>query len=673
MTKAPKPQDFDASDEQLTSELADRAVNTIRFLSADAVQKANSGHPGLPMGAADMAYVLWTQFLKHNPSNPQWFDRDRFVLSGGHGSMLLYSLLHLTGYDLSLEEIKRFRQWHSKTPGHPEYGDTPGVEITTGPLGQGAASSVGMALAEAMLAARYNRPGHAIINHFTYALVTDGDLMEGVASEAASLAGHLGLGKLIWLYDDNRISIDGSTDITFTEDRAMRFQAYGWEVLRVDGHDRLAIAHAIGQARGQTDRPTIIICRTHIGYGAPHKQDTAKAHGEPLGEEELRLAKINLGWDPDAYFYIPDDVLAFYRQALERGAGWEQEWEQKLAAYAELYPDEAAELRRVMNGELPADWEASLPVFAADVTEATRASSGKVINAIAPAIPELVGGSADLTGSNKTAITGAKDVQKGQFDGRYIRFGVREHGMGAILNGMALHGGFIPYGGTFLVFSDYMRPSIRLAALMGIRVIYVFSHDSIGLGEDGPTHQPVEHAASLRAMPNLWVVRPADGNETAQAWKLALERTSGPTAILLTRQGVPTLTTPEQAQGLQRGAYTLSEAEGELQVILVGTGSELQLAVAAQEMLAHEGVAARVVSMPCWEQFEAQPETYRREVFPEGVPVLAVEAGVSFGWERYANRVIGVNRFGASAPYKVIYEKFGLTAQAVADAARELL
>ncbi|RME80352.1 MAG: transketolase, partial [Caldilineae bacterium] len=619
--------------DELHGDLADRAVNTLRFLSADAVQKANSGHPGLPMGMADVAYVLWTQFLRHNPADPAWFNRDRFVLSGGHGSMLLYSLLHLTGYDLPLDEIKNFRQWGSKTPGHPEYGETPGVEITTGPLGQGAGSSVGMALAEALLAARYNRPGHEIIDHYTYALVTDGDLMEGVASEAASLAGHLRLGKLIWLYDDNRISIDGSTDITFTEKRARRFKAYGWKVIKVDGYDRHEIARAIAKAREQRDKPTIIICRTTIGYGAPHKQGTSKAHGEPLGEEELRAAKENLGWPLEPRFYIPDDVLAFYRRALETGAAAQAAWEQRFAAYREAYPEEAAQLERVLRGDLPDGLDEALPAFATDAQLATRAASGTVLNAIAGIVPELIGGSADLTPSNKTDLKGYHDVQADRFDGRYIRFGVREHAMGAILNGMALHGGIIPYGGTFFVFSDYMRPSIRLAALMGIRVIYVFTHDSIGVGEDGPTHQPVEHLPSLRAMPNLWLVRPADGNETAQAWKLALHRHSGPTALVLTRQSLPTLTTPDVAAGVQRGAYVLSEAQSSPQVILTASGSEVHLAMAAQARLADAGIAARVVSFPCWEQFESQPESYRRQVFPEGVPVVAVEAAVPFGWE----------------------------------------
>ncbi len=655
----------------LRSDLAQRAVNTIRFLAADAVQKANSGHPGLPMGMADVAFVLWTQFLRHNPQDPSWWNRDRFVLSGGHGSMLLYSLLHLTGYDLPLEQLKQFRQWGSMTPGHPEFGEAPGVETTTGPLGQGAGNSVGLALAEAMLAARYNKLDFDIIDHTTYALVTDGDLMEGVASEAASLAGHWGLGKLIWLYDDNHISIDGSTDISFTEDRVARFRAYGWETIEVDGHDRVAVYEAIAAAKAQRERPTLIACRTVIGFGAPHKQGTAGVHGAPLGEEELRAAKENLGWPLEPRFFIPEDVLAYYRRAVSKGEALQAEWNELFAAYEQAHADEAAQLRRVMAGELPAGWAEALPAYAADVNKATRATSGDVLNALAPVVPELVGGSADLTPSNKTDLKGYEDVQHGQFGGRYLHFGVREHGMGAILNGLALHGGFIPYGGTFFVFSDYMRPSIRLAALMGLRVIYVFTHDSVGVGEDGPTHQPVEQLAALRAIPKLCVIRPADGNETAQAWKLALER-QGPTALLFTRQGIPTLSTPTQAQGVARGAYVLRDVE-KPQVILTGSGSEVQFAVAAQEQLAGEGIAARVVSFPCWEQFEAQSEAYRASVFTPGVPVVAIEAGVPFGWERYADRIIGINHFGASAPYKTIYEKFGLTAEAVAEAARALL
>ncbi len=659
--------------DDLTSDLAERSVNTIRFLSADGVQQAKSGHPGLPMGMADVAYTLWTRYLNHNPADPTWFNRDRFVLSGGHGSMLLYSLLYLTGYDLPLEELQKFRQWGSKTPGHPEYGETAGVEITTGPLGQGASSSVGMALAEAMLAARYNQPGHEIVDHYTYAIVTDGDLMEGVTSEAASLAGHLGLGKLIWLYDDNHISIDGPTDIAFTENRKKRFEAYDWQTISVDGHNRKAIAKAIAKAQKKTDKPSIILCRTTIGYGTPNKQGTASVHGEPLGEEELNAAKENLGWPLEPRFYVPHDVLESFRQALNLGVSKQAGWDLKFADFAAEHPDMSAQLRRVLENKLPENLDDALPTYGSDVVKATRATSGEVLNALAGLVPELIGGSADLTPSNKTDLKGYSDVVTGDFSGRYIRFGVREHAMGAILNGMALHGGIIPYGGTFFVFSDYMRPSVRLAALMGLQVIYVWTHDGIGVGEDGPTHQPVEHIPSLRAIPNLFILRPADGNETAQAWKLALERKSGPSALLLTRQGLPTFSTAETALGVHKGAYILSDSEASPQIVLTGTGSELQLAVEAGKQLAEKGIAVRIVSFPCWKQFEAQAESYRQEVFPPGVPVVAVEAANPFGWERYADKIIGIDRFGASAPYATVYEKLGITTRAVVDAAKSLL
>ncbi len=658
---------------ELTADLAERSVNTIRFLSADGVQQAKSGHPGLPMGMADVAYTLWTRFLNHNPADPSWFNRDRFVLSGGHGSMLLYSLLYLTGYDLPLEELQKFRQWGSKTPGHPEYGETAGVEITTGPLGQGASSSVGMALAEAMLAARYNQPGHEIVDHYTYAIVTDGDLMEGVTSEAASLAGHLGLGKLIWLYDDNHISIDGPTDIAFTENRKKRFEAYDWQTISVDGHNRKAIAKAIAKAQKKTDKPSIILCRTTIGYGAPNKQGTASVHGEPLGEEELNAAKENLGWPLEPRFYVPHDVLESFRQALNLGVSKQAGWDLKFADFAAEHSEMAAQLRRVLENKLPENLDATLPTYGSDVVKATRATSGEVLNALAGLVPELIGGSADLTPSNKTDLKGYSDVVTGDFSGRYIRFGVREHAMGAILNGMALHGGIIPYGGTFFVFSDYMRPSVRLAALMGLQVIYVWTHDGIGVGEDGPTHQPVEHIPSLRVIPNLFILRPADGNETAQSWKLALERKSGPSALLLTRQGLPTYSTAETALGVHKGAYILSDSEALPQIVLTATGSELQLAVEAGKQLAEQGIAVRIVSFPCWKQFEAQAESYRQEVFPSGVPVVAVEAANPFGWERYADKIIGIDRFGASAPYATVYEKLGITTQAVVDAALSLL
>ena len=662
------------------TDLDQLCINTIRTLAMDAIQRARSGHPGMPMGAADMAYVLWTRFLRHNPANPLWPDRDRFVLSAGHGSMLLYSLLHLTGYDLPLEELMNFRQWGSRTPGHPEYGLTPGVETTTGPLGQGFANGVGMAIAEAYLAARFNRPGHKIVDHYTYAIVSDGDLMEGIASEAASLAGHLRLGKLIYLYDDNRVSIEGSTDLAFTEDRGQRFQAYGWHVQRVDGYDLEAIAAAIRAAQ-RDPRPSLIMARTHLAYGSPHKQNDAKAHGAPLGEEEVRLTKENLGWPTEPPFFIPEEALARFRQALERGRAWEAEWRARFDAYAAEYPDLAEEWRMAMAGELPPGWDAALPVFKPeDGPMATRAASGKVLNAIAPRLPTLIGGSADLAPSTKTYLEGLGDFGAEDRLGRNLHFGVREHAMGGILNGMALHGGVIPFGGTFLVFSDYMRPSIRMAAMMGLHVIYVFSHDSLWIGEDGPTHQPVEQLAALRAIPNLTVIRPADANETVVAWRVALEQRSGPVALILSRQSLPILdrTSLAPAEGLVRGAYVLAEAEGgRPDLILIATGSEVHLALEAQKLLAERGVRARVVNMPSWELFDRQPESYRRAVLPPEVTArLAIEAGVSQGWHRYvgpAGDVLGIERFGASAPYKVLQEKFGFTAEDVAQRALALL
>lgn len=659
-------------------DLQTRAIHTLRFLCADAVQQANSGHPGLPMGAAAMAFVLWTRHLRHNPHNPRWSNRDRFILSGGHGSTLLYSLLHLTGYDLPLDELKNFRQWGSRTPGHPEVGLTPGVEMTTGPLGQGFAAGVGMAIAEAHLAARFNQPGHKIIDHYTYAIVTDGDLMEGIASEAASLAGHLQLGKLIYLYDDNRISIDGSTDLAFTEDRLARFAAYGWHVQQVmDGNDVEAIDAAIRLAKTDA-RPSLIAVRTVIGYGAPNKQGTAKVHGEPLGEDELRLAKENLNWPPEPKFYIPEDVLNLYRQALARGAEWEADWRLRFDAYQRLYPALGSELRRRLDGELPQGWSAALPVFPRDSKGmATRAASGKVINALAPVLPELVGGSADLAPSNNTWLQGEAAFQKDAPHGRNLHFGVREHAMGAALNGMALHGGLIPYGGTFLVFSDYMRPAIRLASLSHLPVIYVFTHDSIGLGEDGPTHQPVEHLAALRAIPNLVVIRPADANETVQAWKVAIENRRGPTALVLSRQSLPIFEAADFPT-VEKGAYVLADmGEGEPQVILMASGSEVSLIYEAGARLAADGLCVRVVSFPSWELFEAQEEAYRQMVLPDRVRSrLAVEAGVRLGWERYvgaSGRVLSLERFGASAPGKVLFEKFGFTVENVIANVWEML
>ncbi|MFN3741889.1 MAG: transketolase [Anaerolineales bacterium] len=660
-------------------ELLTRSIHTLRFLSADMVEQAHSGHPGLPMGAAAMAFTLWTRHLRHNPRNPRWPGRDRFILSGGHGSALLYSLLYLSGYDLPLEELRAFRQWGSRTPGHPEYGLTPGVETTTGPLGQGFANGVGMAIAQAHLAALFNRPGYPIFDHYIYAIVTDGDLMEGVSAEAASLAGHLRLGKLIYLYDDNRISIDGSTDLTFTEDRARRFEAYGWQVLHVEnGNDVEAIDAALRAAKAD-ERPSLIICRTIIGYGAPSRQGTAKAHGEPLGEEELNAAKQAAGW-PAERFYVPEDVLTFFRQAIERGQAQETQWQEMFDAYRHEYPELAGELERRWQGKLPEAWDVDLPVFAADAKGlATRAASGKILEELAMRLPELMGGSADLTPSNNTRPSFFTDFQKETPQGRYVRFGVREHGMGAILNGMALYGGLIPYGGTFLVFSDYMRPAIRLAALSHLGVIYIFTHDSIGLGEDGPTHQPVEHLAALRAIPNLVVIRPADANETVYAWKVALLRRHAPTALVLSRQNLPILDRSRYApaEGLLRGAYILADlGNGAPQIILMASGSEVALIVEAGEKLAAQGYAVRLVSFPSWELFEEQEEAYRQHVLPTGIKArLAVEAGVRQGWERYVGekgRILSLERFGASAPGKVLFEQFGFTVERVVEMAREV-
>jgi transketolase len=662
--------------------LDDLCVNTIRVLSAECVEKANSGHPGMPMGAAPMAYVLWTKFLKHNPRNPAWFNRDRFVLSAGHGSMLLYSLLHLTGYDLPLSELLNFRQWESKTPGHPEYGLTPGVETTTGPLGQGFANGVGMALAERFLAATFNRPGYEIINHFTYAIVSDGDLMEGISHEAASLAGHLGLGKLIYLYDDNHISIEGSTDLAFTEKRSLRFEAYGWHVQQVeDGNDLDAMEKAIVSAQEETRKPSFIAVRTHIGYGSPNKQDKASAHGEPLGKEELKLTKQKLGWPLEPEFHVPDEALKAFRAALEQGKAEEAQWLSLVDGYRMAFPDRVKELDRWIKGDLPPGWEKDIPAFPAEAKgSATRASSGNVLNALAKSITNLVGGSADLAPSNQTLIKGEGDFQSDHFGNRNLRFGVREHGMGAILNGMALHGGLIPYGGTFLIFSDYMRPAIRLAALMHLRVIYVFTHDSIGLGEDGPTHQPVEQLAALRAIPNLTVLRPCDASETAEAWRFALSHKNGPVALVLTRQSVPVLDRSVFAPsaGLHQGAYVLADpAKGKPDLLLIASGSEVHLAIEAAKKLGQKGISSRVVSMPSWELFDSQSEAYRLDVFPRNIKVrVAIEAGRTPGWWRYVGEqgdVVGVDHFGASAPYKVLYEKFGITADRVVEKALKLL
>jgi transketolase len=666
---------------KISQDLESRAINAIRFLSVDAVQKANSGHPGLPMGTAAMAYIVWTRHLKFNPHNPNWPGRDRFILSGGHGSALLYSLLYLTGYDLPLEQIMNFRQWGSKTPGHPEYGLTPGVEVTTGPLGQGFANGVGMAIAEAHLAAEFNRPGYEVVNHFVYAIATDGDLMEGVASEAASLAGHLRLGKLIYLYDDNRISIDGSTDLAFTEDRAARFEAYGWQVLKVnDGNNLKTVDSAIRHAKKDL-RPSLIICRTHIGYGLPTRQDTAKAHGEPPGQEELDGAKKNLGWPIEPKFYVPDDVLALFRKAIKRGERVEKQWREKLRAYLAEYPQLDTELERRLMGDLPENWDADLPVFPADGKGmATRAASGNLINVLAGRLPELIGGSADLAPSNNTWIKDSPDFQKDTPEGRNFHFGVREHAMGAIINGMAVHGGVIPYGGTFLIFSDYMRPAVRLSALSRYPSIWVYTHDSVGLGEDGPTHQPVEHLAALRAIPNLVVLRPADANEVTEAWKIAISRRNGPTALILTRQTIPTIDRSiyAQAVGLWKGAYVLADmGDTTPEIILMASGSEVSLIIEAGVRLASEGVNVRLVSFPSWELFKSQEESYRNLVLPPEIKArLSVEAGVSQGWQQWvgdSGEILSIERFGASAPYKVIFENYGLTVDNIINCARQIL
>ena len=680
----------------MANELDQQCINTLRFLSVDMVQKADSGHPGLPLGAAPMAYALWARHLKHNPRNPGWVDRDRFVLSAGHGSALLYSLLFVTGYDLSLDDIKQFRQWGSKAPGHPERGLTPGVEVTTGPLGQGMANAVGMAMAEAQLAARYNQGGHAPVDHRTWAIVSDGDLMEGVASEAASLAGHLQLGKLTCLYDDNCVTLSAGTDITFSEDRAARFEAYGWHTVTLaDGNDLAAIDIALQAARAQTTRPTLILLRTHLGYGSP-VQDSFKAHGSPLGVDEVRKTKENLGWPTEPPFLVPDEALARFRESVERGAHDEAVWHDRMADYANTFPELARELQCRLRGELPSNWDADIPVFPADAKGmATRVAGAKVMNAIAPKLPALTGGSADLDPSTKTALNGlgdfnplpsqSKDEQGSDgggwsYQGRNLHFGVREHAMGAVANGLAAHGGLIPYASTFLIFSDYMHPPIRLAALMGLHVVYVFTHDSIALGEDGPTHQPVEQLASLRAIPDLIVIRPCDANETAVAWRVALELRDRPVVLALTRQDVPTLDRSRyaSADGLRRGAYVLSDASnGKPDLILIATGSEVGLILQAAERLHGEGIAVRCVSMPSWELFDALPQAERDAVLPPSVGArLAVELGVAQGWHRYVGEsgdVLGVDRFGASAPALVLLREYGFTVDNVCARAKALL
>ena len=654
-------------------------INSIRALAMDAVQRANSGHPGTPMALAPLAYVLWQRHLRYNPANPDWFGRDRFVLSCGHACMLLYAVLYLTGYDLSLDDLKQFRQWGSRTPGHPEHGRTPGVEATTGPLGQGVGNAVGMALAEAHLAARFNRPGHAIVDHHTYFLASDGDLMEGVSHEACSLAGHLRLGKLIGIYDDNRITIDGATALTLSDDTAKRFESYGWHVELVpDGNDLDALDRALAAARRVADRPSLVIVRTHIAYGSPHKQDTPEAHGAPLGEDEVRLTKQRLGWPSLEPFFVPAEALAQWRRARERGAQLEAEWQARYDAYRAAHPELAAEFERRRAGRLPEGWDAGLPVFGSGDALATRAASGKTLRVLAPRLPELVGGSADLAGSTHLAL-GDGDVAPGRWGGRDIHFGVREHAMGAVLNGLALHGGLRPVGSTFLIFSEYMRPPIRLAAMSRLPVIYVFSHDSIGLGEDGPTHQPVEQLAALRAIPDLVVIRPADATETVEAWRAAILHRDGPVALVLTRQAVPPIDRGRYApaNGLRLGGYVLADAEGgDPELVLIGSGSEVALVLGAYEHLRASGRRPRAVSMPCLEFFACQPAEYRRAVLPPGVPRLVVEAAAPQPWYQWVGErgaILGVERFGASAPYQRIYREFGLTVEDVVRAAGGLL
>ncbi len=663
-----------------TQSLEELCINSIRFLAIDAVEKAKSGHPGLPMGAAPMAYVLWDKFLRFNPKNPQWFNRDRFVLSAGHGCMLQYALLYLTGYDsVTLEDIKQFRQWGARTPGHPENFETPGVEVTTGPLGQGIANAVGLAMAEAHLAARFNQPGSTVVDHYTYAILGDGCNMEGVSGEACSLAGHLGLGKLIALYDDNHISIDGSTDISFTEDVAKRFEAYGWHVQHVENGntDLEAIANAIAAAKAITDRPSMIKVTTTIGYGSPNRQNTAGIHGAALGGDEIKATRENLGWSYGE-FEIPADAFSHMREAIERGASLQAEWEATLATYRTEYPAEAAEFERLLSGQLPEGWADALPAYTpADKALATRKNSEVTLNALAPALPELIGGSADLTHSNLTELKISGSFQKGAYENRNLRFGVREHGMGAICNGIALHNsGLIPYCATFLVFADYMRAAIRLSALSQAGVIYVMTHDSIGLGEDGPTHQPVETIASLRAIPNLIVIRPADGTETSGAYKVAVEHRKTPTLMAFSRQNLPNLP-GSSIEGVAKGAYTVDDCDGTPDLILIGTGSEVSLCVKAAEELRKAGSKVRVVSMPSWELFDAQDAAYRESVLPKAVTKrLAVEAGITMGWCRYVGGegdVIGVDRFGASAPGDLVMEKFGFTVENVVGKAKALL
>lgn len=667
---------------QVKTNIEQLAVNTIRTLSIDAIEKANSGHPGMPMGAAPMAYKLWTEYMNHNPKNPDWFNRDRFVLSAGHGSMLLYSLLHLSGYGLSIDDLKSFRQWGSKTPGHPEFGHTAGVDATTGPLGQGIAMAVGMAMAERHLAESYNRDSYNVVDHYTYSICGDGDLMEGVSAEAASLAGHLQLGRLVVLYDSNDISLDGDLSQSFSESVADRFKSYGWQYIRVeDGNDLQEIAKAIEEAKTDDARPTLIEVKTVIGYGSPNRSGKSAVHGAPLGADELKLTKEAYKWTFEEDFHVPEEVYSHFNEAVvDAGAQKEEAWNELFKNYKEAHPELAQQLELAIKGELPADWDQEIPVYEEGKTLASRASSGEVLNAIAKKVPSFIGGSADLAGSNNTAIKGETDLLPGNYSGRNIWFGVREFAMGAALNGMALHGGLKVYGGTFFVFSDYLRPAIRMAALMGLPVNYVFTHDSIAVGEDGPTHEPIEQLASLRAMPNLGVIRPADGNETAAAWKVAMESTNKPTALVLTRQGLPTIkdTSETAYEGVSKGAYIISASKKEVaDALLLATGSEVNLAVEAQNALANEGIDVAVISMPSWDRFETQSKEYKQSVINPAVKKrLAIEVASPFGWDRYAGdegEILAINHFGASAPGGKIMEEFGFTVENVVARVKEML
>ena len=662
-------------------DLQQLSINTIRFLAVDAVQKANSGHPGMPMGCAPIAYRLYTKFMKHNPANPEWKNRDRFILSAGHGSMLLYSILHLCGYKISMDDLKNFRQWNSITPGHPEFGLTEGIETTTGPLGQGFSNAIGMAIAQEYLGSLFNKSDAIILDHFIYGICSDGDLMEGISHESASLAGHLKLGKLIFFYDSNRITIDGSTDLAFSEDIKKRFEAYGWQTLNVDDVNDLAqIDNAVEQAQKETNKPTLIITKTHIGFGSPNKQDKSSSHGSPLGEEEVKLTKKNLGWSGDKQFYIPDEVADHFSKMKNTFNNYEGDWNKHFKTYKKKYPEDAEQFLKVFNNDFGDEWKSSLPVYN-NYSEkvATRSASGKAINELAKYLPTLIGGSADLEPSNNTYIKDSEKFSAGSRSGKNFHFGIREHGMGGILNGLALYGGVIPYGGTFMVFSDYMRPSIRLASLSGVRPIYVFTHDSVGLGEDGPTHQPIEHLASLRAIPKVVVIRPADANETVKAWKVAIEHKGSPVALALTRQKIPVLdrTKFSSAENLSKGAYVLTDSKEIPEVVLMASGSEVSLAVEAYNILQSEGIKTRVVSFPSWELFEMQSEEYKESVFPKSVKAkLSIEAGIKQGWEKYLGEygeAISIEKFGASAPYEIIFQEYGFTAEAIVKKVKDVI